>query len=61
MTSVRKRRKVVLAQIRHNNAWNWSFDRLVRTVVRVFSQMSKAMEEAYAKARQERAEHDHAG
>lgn len=61
MTSVRKRKKVVLAQIRHNNAWNWSFDKFVRAVVRVSAQMSKAMEAVYAKARQERVQHDHVG
>ncbi len=61
MTSVRKRRKLVQAHIRRNNAWNWSFDRFVRAVVAASNRMSKAMAEVYAKAREERAQHDHAG
>lgn len=60
MTSIRKRRKLVQAHIRRANAWNWSFDRFVRAVVNASNRMSKAMEEAYAKARKEREEHDHA-
>ena len=57
---LRHRRKLVLARLHHNSAWNWSFDRFVRAVVTASNRMSKAMAEVYAKAREERAEHDHA-
>ena len=59
MTSARKRRKAAQAAIRHNNSWNWAFDKFVRAVVTVSSKMSKAMAEVYAKAREHR--HDHVG
>lgn len=55
---VRKRRKAAQAAIRHNNSWNWSFDKFVRAVVTVSNRMSKAMAEVYAKSR---AQHDHVG
>jgi len=59
MSSIRKRRKAVQVTIRRNNAWNWSFDKFVRAVVTASRKMSKAMEEAYAKSREQR--HDHVG
>ena len=58
MTSMRKRRKQAQKSIRHNNAWNWSFDKLVRAVCAAHNKMAKVMEEVYAKAR---GQHDHAG
>ncbi len=58
---LRRRRKLVLAQIRHNNAWNWSFEKFVRRVVEVCRPFSEVMAEVYLKAHKERAEHDHAG
>jgi hypothetical protein len=58
---LRHQRKRVLKRISINNAWNWSFDRFVRAVVTASNRMSKAMAEVYAKAREERAQHDHAG
>ena len=61
MTSMRKRRKAMQAAIRHNNSWDWAFDKFVRAVVTASNKMSKAMEEAYAKARAAWEAHDHAG
>jgi hypothetical protein len=56
MTSIRKRRWAIQAAIKHNNSWGWSFDKFVRAVVTVSNKMSKAMEQAYAKSREQ---HDH--
>ena len=61
MTSIRKRRKLVLARLHRNSAWNWSFDRFVRAVVAAGNRFNKAAAEVYAKAREERAAHDNAG
>jgi len=58
MTSMRKRRKQAQQSIRHNNAWNWSFDKFVRVVCAAHNKMAKAMQEVYAKAR---GQHDHVG
>ncbi len=58
MTSIRKRRKQVQQSIRHNNAWNWSFNKFVRAVCAAHNKMAKAMEQVYAKAREQ---YDHAG
>ena len=57
MTSIRKRRWEVQAAIKRNNSWGWSFDKFVRAVVTASNKMSKAMEQAYAKSREQ---HDHA-
>jgi hypothetical protein len=57
MTSTRKRRKAMQAAIRYNNSWDWAFEKFVRAVVTVSNKMSKAMEQAYAKSREQ---HDHA-
>ena len=51
---LRKHRKYMQAKVRHGNAFNWSFDKFVRHVVEACRPMSKALEEAYAKARNER-------
>jgi hypothetical protein len=51
---LRNRRKLVQAAIRHNNAWNWAFDKLIRAVCAAHNKMGKALEEAYEKARNER-------
>jgi hypothetical protein len=56
MTSTRKRRKAMQAAIRYNNSWDWAFEKFVRAVVTVSNKMSKAMEQAYAKSREQ---HDH--
>ena len=53
MTSIRKRRRATYAAIKRNNSWNWSFDKFVRAVVTASNKMSKAMEEVYAKAREQ--------
>jgi hypothetical protein len=57
MTSTRKRRKTMQAAIKYNNSWDWAFEKFVRAVVTVSNKMSKAMEQAYAKSREQ---HDHA-
>jgi hypothetical protein len=51
---VRKHRKHMQAKVRHGNAFNWWFDKFVRRVVEAYRPLSKALEEAYAKARNER-------
>jgi hypothetical protein len=56
---LRHRRKLALAQIRHNNAWNWSFDKFVRAVVAAWQPAMGAAALAYAKAREQN--RDHAG
>lgn len=52
--SLRKRRKLAQAKVRHGNAFNWWFDKFVRRVVEAYRPLNKALEEAYAKARNER-------
>ena len=56
--NLRQRRRAVQASIARNNAWDWSFDRFIRAVVAAHNRMSKALEEAYARARER---HDHTG
>lgn len=53
MTSIRKRRRLVQAHIRRNNAWNWSFDRFVRAVVAAWQPVMGAAARAYAIAREQ--------
>lgn len=53
---VRKLRKRTQDRIRHNRGWDWAFDKFVRAVVTATNKMSKAMQEAYAKAREEQNE-----
>ena len=53
---VRKLRKRTQDRIRLNRGWDWAFDKFVRAVVTATNKMSKALEEAYAKAREERNE-----
>ena len=48
---LRQQRKRIQKRIRHNNAWNWSFDKFTRAVVKVYYPLSKAMEEAYMNSR----------
>lgn len=50
---VRRIRKRTLDHIRRNRGWDWSFDKFVRAVVTASNKMSKAMQDAYAKSRQE--------
>lgn len=50
----RRRRKLALAQVRHGNSWNWAFDKMVKAICAAHNKMSKALEEAYTKARNER-------
>jgi hypothetical protein len=54
---VRKLRKRTQDRIRRNRGWDWSFDKFVRAVVTATNKMSKAMQEAYAKSREEQHEH----
>ena len=51
---IRKQRKLKLKSIRYNRSWDWAFDKFVRAVVTATNKMSKALQEAYAKARNER-------
>lgn len=53
---VRKLRKRTQDRIRRNRGWDWAFDKFVRAVVTATNKMSKALEEAYAKARGEQNE-----
>jgi hypothetical protein len=53
---VRKMRKRTLDRIRRNRGYYWAFKNFVDVVFRSTSKLSKAMEEAYAKARKERHE-----
>ena len=53
---VRKLRKRTQDRIRHSRGWDWAFDKFVRAVVTATNKMSKAMQEAYAKAREEQNE-----
>jgi hypothetical protein len=53
---VRKIRKRTLDRIRRNRGWHWAFEKFARAVVMATNKMSKAMEEAYAKAREGRHE-----
>jgi hypothetical protein len=50
---VRHIRKRTLNNIRRNRGWDWSFDKFVRAVVTSTNKMSKAMQDAYAKSREE--------
>jgi len=50
---VRRIRKRTLDHIRRNRGWDWSFDKFVRAVVTSTNKMSKAMQDAYAKSREE--------
>lgn len=50
---VRRIRKRTLDHLRRNRGWDWSFDKFVRAVVTASSKMSKAMQDAYAKSREE--------
>jgi hypothetical protein len=52
--NIRKQRKRTLERIRRNRGWDWAFEKFVRAVVTATNKMSKALEEAYAKARNER-------
>jgi hypothetical protein len=54
---VRKIRKLTQEHIRRLRVWHWSFEKFVRVVVLAHNKMSKAMEEAYAKSREERHEY----
>ncbi len=54
---MRKLRKRTQDRIRHNRGWDWAFEKFVRAVVTASNKMSKAMEEAYAKSREEHHEH----
>jgi hypothetical protein len=53
---VRKMRKRTLDRIRRNRGYHWAFKNFVDVVFRSTSKLSKAMEEAYAKAREGRHE-----
>jgi hypothetical protein len=53
---MRKQRKRTQAHIRRNRSWDWSFDKFSIAVLRATNKMSKAMEEAYAKSREEQHE-----
>lgn len=53
---LRKLRKRTQDRIRRNRGWDWAFDKFVRAVVTATNKMSKAMQEAYAKSREE--QHD---
>lgn len=53
---VRKIRKRTQDHIRRNRGWDWAFEKFVRAVVTATNKMSKAMEEAYAKSREEQHE-----
>jgi hypothetical protein len=52
--SARKRKRIVLEQIRYNNSWGWRFEKFTRSVVAASRLFSAEVEEVYAKARQER-------
>ena len=52
--SARQQRKRTQAKVRHNNAWNWRFDRFVRAVVAAHTPLAKAFESAYERSRNER-------
>ena len=51
---VRHMRKSAQAKVRSGNAFNWWFDKFARRVVEAYRPLNKALEEAYAKARNER-------
>jgi len=55
--NVRKLRKRTQDRICRNRGWDWAFDKFVRAVVTATNKMSKAMQEAYAKSREEQHEH----
>jgi hypothetical protein len=52
--NIRKQRKRTQERIRQNRAWDWSFEKFLRAVVNATNKMSKALEEAYVKERNER-------
>ena len=52
--SMRKRRKLAQAKIRHGNAFNWALEKMIRRICASYKNLDKAFEEAYAKARNER-------
>jgi hypothetical protein len=54
---MRKFRKQMQDRIRHDRSWDWAFEKFVRAVVTASNKMAKAMEEAYAKSREEQHEH----
>jgi predicted GTPase len=53
---VRKLRKRTQGLIRRNRRWHWAVEKFVRAVVTATNKMSKAMQEAYEKSREE--QHD---
>ena len=51
---IRKQRKRTQKHIRRNNSWSWWFDKFIRRVADAYAPLNKALEQAYAKARNER-------
>ena len=51
---IRKQRKLKLKSIRYNRSWDWWFDKFIRRVADAYAPLNKALEQAYAKARNER-------
>lgn len=51
---LRQIRKRTHKRIQYNNSWNWAFDNFIRKTVAHFKRFDQAMQEAYAKAHNER-------
>jgi hypothetical protein len=54
---IRKQRKRTLKHIQQNKYWDWAIDKFMGDLVTAASKMSKALQEAYAKARNEQQAH----
>jgi hypothetical protein len=54
---IRKQRKRTLKHIQQNKYWDWAIDKFMGDLVTATSKMSKALQEAYAKARNEQQAH----
>lgn len=52
--SMRKRRKLALAKVRHGNAFSWALEKMMKRICASFVSFDQAFKEAYAKARNER-------
>jgi hypothetical protein len=51
---IKKHRKYTLARMRYNNVYKWRIEKFIRKIAEAFIPLSKALEQAYAKARNER-------
>ena len=54
---LRKQRRRTLKHIQQNKSWYWSLDKFISDLVTTTNKMSKALQEAYAKARNEQQAH----